>query len=45
MDEASIFFDLGTDGVATASIRVPAIGVRKQVSKGVSLSSASHGER
>ena len=44
-DEASVFFDLGTDGVATASIRVPAIGVRKQVSKGVSLSSASHGER
>jgi sensor histidine kinase YesM len=44
-DEASVFFDPGTHGVATASVRVPAIGVRKQVSREGSLSSASHGER
>ncbi len=44
-DEAGVFFDLGTNGVATASVRVPAISAPKQVPKGVSLSPASQGER
>jgi two-component system, LytTR family, sensor kinase len=44
-DEADIFFDLGTNGVATASVRVPAISAPKQAPKGVSLSPASQGER
>jgi len=44
-DEADVFFDIDTNGVATASVRVPAISVPKQVPKGVSLSPASQGER
>jgi len=44
-DEAGVFFDLGTNGVATASVRVPAISAPKEVTKGVSLSPASQGER
>jgi hypothetical protein len=39
-DEAGVFFDLGTNGVATASVRVPAISASNQVPKGDSLSPA-----